>query len=106
MGAGPSAGRRGLLGEVLPQRGADVFLPAARATGPVAEITDRELQGLEATLRRWRLLPSGTEGYAKAEVTLGGISTLGLSQKTMEARTVPGLFEIVMQVQVTGWDAG
>ena len=104
--ARPKAGLRSLLGEVLPQRLADVFLPANRASGPVAEIADKELSGLEAALRGWRLLPSGTEGYAKAEVTLGGISTRELSQKSMEARAVPGLFAIGEAVDVTGWLGG
>ncbi len=104
--ARPKAGLRALLGEVLPQRLADVFLPAARASGPVGEIADRELQALEAGLRGWRLCPSGTEGYAKAEVTLGGISTRALSQKSMEARAVPGLFAVGEAVDVTGWLGG
>ncbi len=104
--ARPRVGLRALLGEMLPQRLADVFLPAAREGAPVAEIADRELQALEAALRRWRLLPSGTEGYAKAEVTLGGISTRGLSQRSMEARAVPGLFAVGEAVDVTGWLGG
>ncbi len=104
--ARPKAGLRALLGEVLPQRLADVFLPAARASGPVGEIADRELLALEAALRCWRLLPSGTEGYAKAEVTLGGVSTRELSQKSMAARGMPGLFAIGEAVDVTGWLGG
>ncbi|MFH1529677.1 MAG: NAD(P)/FAD-dependent oxidoreductase [Pseudomonadota bacterium] len=51
---------------------------------------------------RWRLIPSGTEGYRKAEVTLGGIDTAGLSSRTMEARDVPGLYAIGEAVDVTG----
>ncbi len=104
--ARPKAGLRALLGEALPQRLADVFLPASQASGPVAGIADRELQALEASLRAWRLYPCGTEGYAKAEVTLGGISTRALSQRTMEARTVPGLFAVGEAVDVTGWLGG
>ncbi len=104
--ARPKAGLRALLGEALPQRLADVFLPAARASGPVGEIADKELLALEAALRCWRLLPSGTEGYAKAEVTLGGVSTRALSQRSMEARAVPGLFAIGEAVDVTGWLGG
>ncbi len=104
--ARPKAGVRALLGEVLPQRLADVFLPAGLAGGRAGEVADRELQALEGRLRAWRLLPSGTEGYAKAEVTAGGISTRALSQKTMEARAVPGLFAIGEAVDVTGWLGG
>jgi len=57
---------------------------------------------LEATLRNWEVLPSGTEGYAKAEVTLGGVDTSELSSKTMESRKVPGLYFIGEVVDVTG----
>ncbi len=59
-----------------------------------------------ARLSDWRLTPSGTEGYRTAEVTLGGIDTGGLSSKTMEAKTVPGLYVIGEAVDVTGWLGG
>jgi predicted flavoprotein YhiN len=52
------------------------------------------------------VVPAGSEGYAKAEVTLGGIDTRGLSSKTMEAREVPGLYAIGEAVDVTGWLGG
>jgi hypothetical protein len=61
----------------------------------------RELYGA-APIDRWKLIPSGTEGYAKAEVTLGGVDTAELSSKTMEARRVPGLYFIGEVVDVTG----
>ena len=61
----------------------------------------RELYGNQP-IENWKLLPSGTEGYAKAEVTLGGIDTAELSSKTMEARRVPGLYFIGEVVDVTG----
>jgi predicted flavoprotein YhiN len=57
-------------------------------------------------LNRWVLTPAGSEGYAKAEVTLGGVDTAGLSSKTMEAKDVPGLFVIGEAVDVTGWLGG
>jgi len=100
------AGLRSALGEVLPQRLADAFLPIDLAAGPIAEVPDRALLALQSAIRTWRLHPDGTEGYAKAEVTLGGISTAGLSQRTMEARAVPGLFAIGEAVDVTGWLGG
>ncbi|MBT7648493.1 MAG: aminoacetone oxidase family FAD-binding enzyme, partial [Rhodospirillaceae bacterium] len=53
-----------------------------------------------------RLKPSGTEGYAKAEVTLGGVDTAALSSKTMEAKAVPGLYVIGEAIDVTGWLGG
>ena len=57
-------------------------------------------------MNRWTIRPAGTEGYAKAEVTLGGVDTAELSSKTMEARRVPGLFFIGEAVDVTGWLGG
>ena len=104
--ARPKAGLRGVLGEMLPQRLADTLLPGHLAPLPMAELPDRELAGLQAGLRRWRLSPKGTEGYAKAEVTLGGVDTSALSQRTMAARAVPGLFVIGEAVDVTGWLGG
>ena len=61
---------------------------------------------MERFLRRWPLRFSGTEGYPKAEVTLGGVDTRDLSSKTLEARAVPGLFFIGEVVDVTGWLGG
>ncbi len=104
--ARPKAGLRSVLGEVLPQRLADAFLPAELANAPMGELRDRSLAELEATLRSWTVLPAGTEGYKKAEVTLGGIATQALSQRTMAARDVPGLFVIGEAVDVTGWLGG
>ena len=104
--ARPKAGLRGLLGEMLPQRLADAFLPAGAAARPIGELPDRDLANLESALRAWEVRPVGTEGYAKAEVTLGGIATAALSQRTMEANAVPGLFVIGEAVDVTGWLGG
>jgi predicted flavoprotein YhiN len=69
-------------------------------------MSDRDLADLETTLRDWRITPVGTEGYAKAEVTLGGIATAALSQRTMQSNAVPGLFAIGEAVDVTGWLGG
>ncbi|MBL0925870.1 MAG: NAD(P)/FAD-dependent oxidoreductase, partial [Sphingomonadaceae bacterium] len=64
------------------------------------------LAGAGKLLGGWRFGPNGSEGYAKAEVTLGGIGTDGLSQQNMEARKVPGLYCIGEAVDVTGWLGG
>ncbi len=104
--ARPRAGLRAALGELLPQRLADAFLPPELASAPLAELPDRSLDALERQLRRWTLHPTGTEGFQKAEVTLGGIDTDGLDQRTMAARAVPGLFAIGEAVDVTGWLGG
>jgi predicted Rossmann fold flavoprotein len=104
--ARPKAGLRGVLGEMLPQRLADAFLPEDAAGRPIGDVADRDLAGLEAALRNWQVRPTGTEGYAKAEVTLGGIATSSLSQRTMQSNAVPGLFVIGEAVDVTGWLGG
>ncbi|MBS0639221.1 MAG: NAD(P)/FAD-dependent oxidoreductase [Proteobacteria bacterium] len=102
----PKAGLRTVLGEVLPQRLAEAFLPAKMAGRPIGEVADRDLAALEAALHAWEVWPTGTEGYAKAEVTLGGVDTAELSQRTMMAKAVPGLFVIGEAVDVTGWLGG
>jgi predicted Rossmann fold flavoprotein len=92
------------LADLLPQR-----LAAALAEGEtrtMANLPDRLLSEMAARLQSWRLTPSGTEGYAKAEVTLGGVDTRDLSQQTMMANAVPGLFVIGEAVDVTGWLGG
>ena len=65
-----------------------------------------DLPALTARLKNWTLTPDGSEGFAKAEVTAGGIDTNDLSSKTMEARAVPGLYAIGEAVDVTGWLGG
>jgi predicted flavoprotein YhiN len=69
---------------------------------PLNEFRHAELRAIAATLAGWPLAPSGTQGYAKAEVTLGGVDTHALSSKTMEAREVPGLYFIGEVMDVTG----
>ncbi len=103
--ARPNAALRTVLGEMLPGRLAHA-LAARFGDGAMATLRDRALAEVAQGLRAWRLVPSGTEGYAKAEVTLGGVDTAGLSQKTMAARAVPGLFVIGEAVDVTGWLGG
>lgn len=101
--ARPRAEVRTVLSELLPSRLAQALtLPP----GPIADQPDRVLQAVAATLNRRPLQPVGTEGYAKAEVTLGGIDTRALSSKTMQALAMPGLFAIGEAVDVTGWLGG
>ena len=102
----PKAGLRGILADLVPQRLADAFLPPDLAARPIGDVPDRALAALETTLRNWRVRPTGTEGYAKAEVMLGGVATEALSQKTMEAKSVPGLYVVGEAVDVTGWLGG
>jgi predicted Rossmann fold flavoprotein len=98
----PKAELRTILAEILPQRLAQGLAPE----GIMANQRDRDLETLASRLKGWTFTPNGTEGYAKAEVTLGGIDTDGLSSKTMEAKKVPGLYAIGEAVDVTGWLGG
>jgi predicted flavoprotein YhiN len=92
-----------VLGEMLPERLAAFLAPS----GPViGEMPNKGLAALAARLNGFVLTPSGTEGYAKAEVTVGGVDTRDLSGRTMEAARVPGLFVIGEAVDVTGWLGG
>ncbi|MCH9808748.1 MAG: NAD(P)/FAD-dependent oxidoreductase [Alphaproteobacteria bacterium] len=75
-------------------------------SGDLGNLPDRALKSAEEKLTRWPFEPTGTEGYAKAEVTVGGIDTAGLSSRTMQAKAVPGLYAIGEAVDVTGWLGG
>ena len=104
----PAKAMRKVLTEALPERlatalGGKLALPEAACLGG---LTDRTLVATEARLADWHFTPSGSEGFAKAEVTVGGISTAELSSKTMEARKLPGLYAIGEAVDVTGWLGG
>ena len=68
--------------------------------------SSKDLRRITDLLTDWQVRPDGTEGFAKAEVTLGGVDTNELSSKTMEARRVPGLYFIGEVVDVTGWLGG
>lgn len=102
----PSGTMRALLRDALPDRLATTLADRLALGGDLGNMTDKALDAAEAQLADWRLTPNGTEGFAKAEVTVGGISTAGLSSKTMEAKAVPGLYAIGEAVDVTGWLGG
>jgi len=102
----PRGTLRGILRAALPDRLADALCDRLGLDGPLANLTDAALQGAEARLAARPFRPNGSEGFAKAEVTAGGISTAEFSSKTMEARRVPGLYAIGEAVDVTGWLGG
>lgn len=104
--ARPRATLRSTLDRVLPARLAEALSTKLALSGNLADQSDRKLAEAGALLDSWPFLPNGSEGYAKAEVTLGGISTDGLSQKTMEAKKMPRLFCVGEAVDVTGWLGG
>jgi predicted Rossmann fold flavoprotein len=104
--ARPRATIRSIMAAMLPDRLAEALAERLDLAGELANLPDRALEAAERRLGDWRFMPNGTEGFAKAEVTVGGISTAGLSSQTMEARTVPGLYAIGEAVDVTGWLGG
>jgi predicted Rossmann fold flavoprotein len=91
--ARPKAELKTILAELLPQRLAQAMAPA-------------DVMSLAALLKNWTMTPDGSEGFAKAEVTAGGIDTDQLSSKTMEAKAISGLYAIGEAVDVTGWLGG
>ncbi len=102
----PKAEAKTVLADILPARLAHALAEACLPAGPIANIPDRVFAAFATRLKRWEVCPTGSEGWPKAEVTLGGIDTRDLSSKTMEARDVPGLYAIGEAVDVTGWLGG
>jgi predicted Rossmann fold flavoprotein len=102
----PRAGLKTAIARHLPDRLAEVLAERVGLKGELANLPDRKLEEAERRLSRWRFTPNGTEGFAKAEVTVGGISTQGLSSRTLEARKVSGLYAVGEAVDVTGWLGG
>ncbi|HKP71387.1 MAG TPA: NAD(P)/FAD-dependent oxidoreductase [Pyrinomonadaceae bacterium] len=95
-----------LLGQLLPRRFAHAWCKLHFTSKPLKQYSAGELAAVAEKLHGWRLAPAGTEGYKKAEVTAGGVSTDELSSRTMEAKRVPGLYFIGEVVDVTGWLGG
>ena len=95
-----------LLAERLPRRFAQSFAQVHGWDTPMSQLSNAAIEDIAKTLKAWQIQPSGTLGYAKAEVTLGGVDTDALSQQTLEARAVPGLYFIGEVVDVTGWLGG
>ncbi len=91
-----------VLDRYLPRRLLQKLGTAHLLSRPLNEISSHELAGISQSLHNWEVKPAAAEGYDKAEVTLGGVDTDGLSSKTMEARKVPGLYFIGEVVDVTG----
>jgi len=102
----PRATFRRVLGRQLPDRLAEALADRIGITTELANTPDRALEAAEKQLSAWTVTPTGTEGFAKAEVTVGGVSTADLDQRTFEAKRVPGLHVIGEAVDVTGWLGG
>ena len=97
---------RRLLARMLPERLASTLADQLETDGDLGNIPDRALDVAERRLADWQFDPNGSEGFAKAEVTIGGIGTADLSSRTMESKRVPGLYAIGEAVDVTGWLGG
>jgi predicted Rossmann fold flavoprotein len=94
------------LSEIVPRRLAETLAAREGATGKLAEVGDKVLARLETAVNAWTVKPVGSEGYRTAEVTLGGVATDQLDQRTMAAKAVPGLYFIGEVVDITGWLGG
>ncbi|MEJ5019787.1 NAD(P)/FAD-dependent oxidoreductase [Ochrobactrum vermis] len=90
----------------LPRKLAQTIAEDMGATGHLADMPDKMFRRVEVAINDWRIKPAGSEGYRTAEVTLGGVDTRDLDSKTMETKSVPGLFFIGEVVDVTGWLGG
>jgi hypothetical protein len=91
-----------LLAQHLPRRFAQTWCELHFSSRPLGQYSAKELEEIARRVHAWPITPAGTEGFQKAEVTLGGVDTNELSSKTMEARRVPGLYFIGEVVDVTG----
>ncbi|HFQ5588637.1 TPA: NAD(P)/FAD-dependent oxidoreductase [Vibrio vulnificus] len=103
----PNQSMKNTLAKVLPKRLVEVLIERNELTDkPLKQYNSKELQEIVEYLQHWKIAPNGTEGYRTAEVTLGGVDTDYLSSKTMECKTVPGLYFIGEVMDVTGWLGG
>jgi predicted Rossmann fold flavoprotein len=94
------------LAHIVPKRLADQISARTYGSARLADLSDAKLREVASAVNAWRIKPDGTEGWRTAEVTLGGIDTDALSSRTMEAKSVPGLYFIGECVDVTGWLGG
>lgn len=94
------------LSRILPNRFAKIFTERRFSNKPLNQLSNKEIENISETLNNWRVKFGETEGYDKAEVTLGGIDTNELSSQTMEAKKIAGLYFIGEVVDVTGWLGG
>jgi predicted Rossmann fold flavoprotein len=104
--ARPRAMLTSVLADHLPQRLATTLADRLDCPRELGNLSDKLLLAAARQLQDWPFHPTGSEGYAKAEVTIGGVDTAGLSSQTMAARHLPGLHFIGEGVDVTGWLGG
>jgi hypothetical protein len=97
---------KNLLAEHLPKRFAEKFCELFVPSLPLVQYSGKQIESICRQIHEWRIIPGGTVGFRKAEVTKGGVDTDELSSKTMESKRVPGLYFIGEVVDVTGWLGG
>lgn len=102
----PKIALRTALSRLLPKRLAHHLVTLAGYDGRLAEIADSRLRQMADTVNQWRIIPSGTQGYQRAEVTVGGVDTRALDSKTMVCQNIHGLYFIGEVLDVTGWLGG
>ena len=105
-GSGGRMAIHNALAHHVPEKVAGMVLDRANISGRLADQPNAVLDRIGEAVNRWQVKPVGSEGYRTAEVTLGGVDTDGLDARTMEARTVPGLYIVGEAVDVTGWLGG
>ncbi|MCK6265564.1 NAD(P)/FAD-dependent oxidoreductase [Vibrio sp. ZSDE26] len=103
----PNQSLKNTLAKALPKRLLDVLIERKELTDkPLKQFNSKELEAVVTLLENWQVAPNGTEGYRTAEVTLGGVDTDQLSSKTMECKSVSGLYFVGEVMDVTGWLGG
>ncbi|MDO6580632.1 NAD(P)/FAD-dependent oxidoreductase [Photobacterium sp. 2_MG-2023] len=103
----PNQSLKNSLSRLLPKRLVEAMIERGDLEDkPLKQLNPKEVQALHDYFHQWQIAPNGTEGYRTAEVTLGGVDTDGLSSKTLEAKTVPGLYFIGEVMDVSGWLGG
>ena len=103
----PNQSLKNTLARVLPKRLIEVLIERKELMDkPLKQLNPKDIQSIDHQLQHWQLIPNGTEGYRTAEVTLGGVDTDHISSKTMEVKTIPGLYFIGEVLDVTGWLGG
>jgi predicted flavoprotein YhiN len=95
-----------VLGSALPVRVVESLLSRDLSGKQIAHLSKEDIGRISRTVHEWVVRPSGTGGWVKAEVTVGGVDTAGLSSKTMESALVHGLFFTGEVMDVTGWLGG
>ncbi|MDX2421682.1 MAG: NAD(P)/FAD-dependent oxidoreductase, partial [Amphritea sp.] len=98
----PKADITTIMAQQMSKRMAQVLCGQFELSGALGNLSNKQLEAINTAFRHWRIKPSGTEGYRTAEVTLGGIDTDEINQKTMQAKKVEGLYFIGECLDVTG----